>query len=213
MTTTPSRPRALLIGATGPTGLAIIDQAAARGLALKALARRPEVLAGKVETVKGDVLDKASLAEAMKGCDLVISSLGVPLTMRPVSLLSEGTRNLLAAMEKAGVSRLLCITGVGAGDSKGHGNLLYDWVLLPLVLNSIYADKNRQEELVKASSTDHVLVRPAFLTNGPLSGKYRVLTDLAGQRLTVISRRDVAHFIVGEALNPAHHRVAVNLSD
>jgi putative NADH-flavin reductase len=105
---------------------------------------------------------------------------------------------VLAAMAEHGVRRLLCITGIGAGDSKGHGGFLYDRIFNPLLLKTIYQDKNRQEALIKASNTDWTIVRPAFLTNGPLTRNYRVLTDLSGVTAGKISRADVAHFMLVE---------------
>ena len=76
--------------------------------------------------------------------------------------------------------RLICVTGIGAGDSRGHGGFLYDRVIAPFLLKTIYQDKDRQEALIRASGTDWTMVRPGFLTNGPLTGKYRLLTDLTG---------------------------------
>ena len=72
-------------------------------------------------------------------------------------------------MKKAGVKRLVCVTGIGAGDSKGHGGFLYDSIFLPFLLGTIYADKDRQELVIKASDVDWTIVRPGFLTNGPLT--------------------------------------------
>jgi len=210
-----SHARALLVGATGPTGREILAKATSVGWALRAMARKPDALssiAGEHEVVRGDVTDEASLEAALTGVDTVISVLGVPLTLKPVSLLSEGARNILAAMRGAGCKRLICITGMGAGDSRGHCGFLYDRVILPLLLGRIYADKDRQEAIVRASEVDWLLVRPARLTNGGESGRYRALTELTGQRLTRISRKDVAAFIVGEARAQKFSRQIVNLS-
>ena len=65
-------------------------------------------------------------------------------------------------MKMAGVRRLICVTGIGAGDSKGHGGFLYDRIFNPLLLKTIYEDKDRQESLIKASDVDWVIVRPGF---------------------------------------------------
>jgi putative NADH-flavin reductase len=105
---------------------------------------------------------------------------------------------MLDAMKKTGVRRLVCITGIGAGDSRNHGGFLYDRLLQPLLLKKVYDDKDRQEALIKASDVDWVIVRPGFLTNGPETGEYRVLTDLEGVTAGKISRADVAHFMLNE---------------
>src|SRR5207244_5389594 len=96
--------------------------------------------------IGGDVRDEKALREALKGQDTVISALGTPASpFREVRLLSTATRALVNAMKAERVSRLVCITGIGAGDSAGHGGFLFDNVIFPLLLKKVYADKNRQE--------------------------------------------------------------------
>lgn len=206
---------ALLIGATGPTGRAIIAAAKANGVPLRALAQSPEALANAgVETVKGDVQDAKSLERAMHGADAVISALGTPLLLKgPVTLLSDGTRNMVSAMKAAGIQRFLCITGMGAGDSKGHGGFLYDRIFKPLLLGRIYADKDRQEDVVRASGLDWTLIRPAVLKSGPGRGNWREITDWSNQSdMTAIDRADVATFVIRELSDHRHGRRVVNLS-
>ncbi len=213
-----SEPTTLLIGATGPTGQAFLRSAAQAGLPVRALARHPDRLNDTqrhgAEVVQGDVLDPASLSHALVGITTVVSLLGTPLSLQPVTLLSTGTRHLVNAMQTKGTPRLLCVTGMGAGDSRGHGGWLYDRVLLPLLLGRIYADKDRQEAVVRASALDWVLVRPARLTDTPAQGRYRRITHWSGAaRMTRIARADVANFLLGELRAPTLHRTAVNLSD
>ena len=99
-------------------------------------------------------------------------------------------------MENAGVKRLVCITGIGAGDSKGHGGFLYDKIIQPLLLTEIYKDKTRQEALIRECGLDWTIVRPGTLTNGPSTGQYKELTDLTGITVGKIARADVAGFIL-----------------
>src|SRR5664279_3132759 len=126
----------LVIGATGPTGRELVTQGIALDHEITAAVRRPELasLPKEVRVLRGDVTDAASMAAAVAGQDAVISSLGTKLSRKPTTLLSEGTRNLVAAMNEAAVRRLVCITGMGAGDSKGHGGFFYDRIILPLLL-------------------------------------------------------------------------------
>lgn len=191
--------RILVIGATGPTGQQIVDQGLAQGHEVTALVRNPdkfEMQHNSLQIVKGDILDSASL-DAVQQQDAVISSLGTKkISLDSVTLLSEGTKKLLQAMERHSVKRLICITGLGAGDSKGHGGLLYDKLILPLILKRIYDDKDRQEAEIRQSNLDWVIVRPGILTNDPAKGNYRVLTDLTGVTAGKISRADVADFVL-----------------
>ena len=205
----------LLIGSTGPTGREIIKAALTAGVSIRALARRPEALdmAG-VEVVRGDVENETSLRAAMHGVSAVVSALGTPLILKgPVTLLSRGTANIISAMQATNVARFLCITGMGAGDSRGHGGFVYDRIVLPLLLGRIYADKDRQEAVVRHSDLDWTLIRPAFLKSGPGRGRWREITNWQGQgKMTAIDRSDVAAFVMQELAAHRYGRQAVNLS-
>ncbi|OGA05829.1 MAG: flavin reductase [Betaproteobacteria bacterium RIFCSPHIGHO2_12_FULL_69_13] len=191
----------LVAGAGRGIGRQLVEQALAAGHAVTALARDPSKLAAaheRLRIVQGSVLDPASVAAAMAGQNAVCCTIGVKTPWEQPSVFSEGTRRLLEAMKRSGVRRLVCITGIGAGDSRGHGGFLFDRVFFPLLLKAVYADKDRQESLVRASDTDWTIVRPGILSNGPLTGNYRALTDLSGVTARRISRADVAHFMLKE---------------
>ncbi len=194
----------LIIGATGLTGRQLVDQALAQGHNVTALVRDPAKasFAPAVTKAVGDVLDAASLAKAVVGQEAVLCSLGSGATgpFKEMTLLSEGTRHLIAAMQGAGTRRLVCITGIGAGDSKGHGPWYYNWLFQPLVLRGVYHDKDRQEALVRGSGLDWTLVRPGILTNGAAKGltAVRAVTDLDGFRAGSVSRADVAAWCLRE---------------
>jgi uncharacterized protein YbjT (DUF2867 family) len=149
------------------------------------------------ELVEGDARDEQALARALEGCSGVISSLGTAMSpFREVTLLSVATRALVTAMEAQNVRRLVCITGLGAGDSRGHGGFLFDTLILPLLLRKVYDDKNRQEDAVRGSKLDWVLVRPVVLNDKPTRGAVRALTDLSGVHGGTVARGDVAKFVV-----------------
>lgn len=191
----------LIIGATRGIGLQLLEQALAEGHTVTVLARDPQRLSmrhDRLRVLKGDILDAPSVARATVGQETVCCCVGIRPTVKPVNVFSAGTQNILDAMKKEGVKRLICVTGIGAGDSRNHGGLLYDKIFQPLVLKTIYEDKDRQETLIKASDVDWVIVRPGFLTNGPARGRYRVLTDLVGITAGKISRADVAGFMLDQ---------------
>jgi len=191
----------LIVGATRGIGRQLLEQALASGHSVTALVRDPRRLAMQHErfrVVKGDILDSDSVGRAMAGQDAVCCTIGIKLPWPPVTVFSEGTKNLLQAMKKTGVMRLICVTGIGAGDSRGHGGFLYDHLIRPFLFGPVYADKDRQESLIKASDVDWTIVRPGFLTNGPLTKNYRMLTDMTGVTAGRISRADVAHFFLQE---------------
>jgi putative NADH-flavin reductase len=191
----------LVVGATRGIGLQLVKQALEAGHAVTVLVRDPRRLSlqhERLTVMTGDIRDAEAVSRAMPGQDAVCCTIGIPPTWKSVTVFSEGTGNLLQAMKNAGTGRLIAVTGIGAGDSKGHGGFLYDRIFNPLLLKTIYEDKDRQEELIKASDLAWTIVRPAFLTNGPLTKRYRAFTDLAGVTVGRISRADVAHFILEE---------------
>lgn len=205
----------LIIGCSRGIGLELVKQTLAAGHLVTALVRNPDkfqLLHENLCTVLGDIRDPIQVNEAVKGQDAVCLTIGVPITFKPVTLFSDGTRIVLEAMKNHGVPRLICVTGIGAGDSKGHGGFLYDVIFKPLLLRTIYEDKDKQEEQVKKSNLEWVIVRPAGLTNGPKTGSYMTFTHLEGITSKRISRRDVAHFIVAELAEKRFSRQAVLLT-
>jgi uncharacterized protein YbjT (DUF2867 family) len=204
--TTPARMKILVLGATGGTGRLIVTQALARGYEVRALVRSPEKAAGLegAEIRVGDARDEAALRQALQGVDGVVSVLGTPASpFRQVTDLSTATRSLVNAMRAEGVKRLVCITGMGAGDSAGHGGLLFDRLIFPLLLRKVYDDKDRQEAIVRASGLDWVLVRPSVLNDKASGPAIRALVDLSDFHGGSIARTDVARFVLDQVQSDA----------
>lgn len=132
--------------------------------------------------------------------DALIQTLGIDISLNAnferTTLFSRSTRILVDAMKPAGVKRLIAVTGLGAGDSRGHGGLLYDAIVFPLLLKRVYDDKDVQEWIIRSSELDWTIVRPGVLTNVSAIGRYRAVTNPEEWRFGVISRADVADFLV-----------------
>ena len=195
----------LIVGASRGIGLETVKSALAAGHKVRALARSAgsiPITNSHLEKVSADAKDTSALVDALVGVDAAIMTLGVTPGIEPVlsgtRLFSTATRALIDAMQEVGVRRLVVITGIGAGDSRGHGGVFYDWFMFPLALKRIYDDKDVQEQMVKASGLDWTIVRPGLLTDQPRQGRYRALTDPAQWRADRISRADVADFLVRE---------------
>ena len=159
-----------------------------------------------MECGAGDALEVARVKRALIGVDVVIQSLGVAAgleaILKPTRFFSKATRGLVTAMEEAQVKRLICVTGFGAGDSRGRGGFLYS-VAFHLLLGRVYDDKDVQERIVRNSKLDWVIVRPVLLTDGPKTNAYRVLVDPRGWTCGFISRADVADFLVKQIVDDA----------
>lgn len=191
----------LVIGGTSGIGLETAKLAAQRGHAVTAVARRPERMTfthANLATVAGDILDAQNMLALTAEQDAVVIAIGMGPTRDPVTLFSKGAENVLAAMQANQLRRLITITGIGAGETRGHGGFFYDRILFPLALKTIYEDKDRQEALIRkhgeGGGVDWTIVRPGFLNDEPANGQYRVVHDIAGITAGDITRADVAHF-------------------
>lgn len=201
---TPEAPpsRVLIVGATGGTGRQLVEQALERGHIVTALARDPSALRiehPRLTVIRGDVLDSASIDAAVRSQDAVLCALGHKRLFYPTRILSEGTRNILRAMEAYGVQRFVCETALGIGDSAGRMGLYYTFFVIPLILPFYFWDKARQERLLAGSRVHWVIVRPGALTNGAKRGRYRHGRRLGSFLWTMrISRADVADFMLNQ---------------
>jgi putative NADH-flavin reductase len=193
----------LIFGSTGGIGRRLVEQALAQGHAVTAFARHPaklDIEHANLKVAQGDVMDLAAVERAMQGQEAVLSALGTPaLTKNTVR--SEGTRNVIRAMEKTGVRRLVCLSSIGIGDSRDMLPFHYKYILVPLLLRQGFAEHELQEDCVKQSQTEWTIVRPGAFTNGNRTGVYRHgLPFSNGKAIKAkISRADVADFMLQQS--------------
>ena len=189
----------LVFGSTGGTGRELVKQALAQGHEVTAYARHPAKLGDKkhpsLQVARGDVLDPVAVEQAVAGHDAVLCAIGAGAGR--TTLREEGTRNIVRAMEKGGVRRLVCQSSMGVGDSRANLGFLTKYVIVPVFLRHAFADHERQEAVVKESTLDWIIVRPPHLKDGPWTGAYRhgfptTDTEIQGK----ISRADVADFML-----------------
>jgi len=195
-----------IIGATKGIGKEVLKQALSEEFNVIILARDPNKLDLKnsnVNIVAGDFKDFDSVKKAIRLAEVIVLSVGVLPTRRDVDLFSKGTRNTIKAIRELKTSPLvIAVTGIGAGDSVGHGGFFYDKLFKPLFLNTIYIDKNKQENILRKEYDNWIIVRPGFLTNGSKTGNYKSITNLKGIKAGKISRSDVAAFIIEQVADP-----------
>lgn len=191
----------LIIGASRGIGFEAVKAALAAGHRVRAFSRSGVPLEDPaLESVHGDALDGIAVGRAVEGVDAVIQVLGAP--KRPdvyiggTDLFSKSTRVLVDAMRAKGPKRLIVVTGLGAGDSRGHGGFFYDRILFAAVLERVYRDKDVQEMIVRRSGLDWTIVRPGKLDDRPATGRVRALVDPKDWRAGPVSRADVGAFLV-----------------
>jgi putative NADH-flavin reductase len=179
-----------------------------------AFARNPAALEGVapcVRVVRGDVLDRAAVGEAVVGQDAVLSALG-NRGKRSKQVLPMGTRNLLAAMTEHGVRRILVLSAFGAGESRGQGGFVFNTIILKLTpLGAQFAEKDLMEAEIRMSDRDWVIVRPTRITGGPATGSWKVIRTGAGA-VAKISRADVAAFMLNELEQGEYTRQAPGIT-
>jgi uncharacterized protein YbjT (DUF2867 family) len=132
---------------------------------------------------------------------IIGASRGIGLeTVKAALEAGHSVRALARSARRIPVKRLICVTGFGAGDSRGSGGFLYN-VAFHLLLGRIYDDKDVQERIVRRSKLDWVIVRPVILTSGPKTKAYRALVDPRDWTCGFISRANVADFLVKQIDN------------
>lgn len=195
----------LVMGASRGIGLETVAALRRSGLEPIGFSRRiPADLKGAGRWIDGDATDAARVADAIRGVDVVIQTLGIAHSdlFKPVSLFSTATGILVDAMQRQGVRRVISVTGFGAGRSRAA---IPFWQLAPfeLLFGRAYKDKTLQEFLIVESDLDWTIVRPGVLTNGPQTGAAKVLTDPVTWRNGMVARKDVAAFLAAQVSDQA----------
>lgn len=186
-----------IFGSTGSIGFQLVRQALVAGHAVTAFVRDPAKLMIKHNSLKvviGDVLDLSSVEKAVQGQDAILCSLGAGSkgTVR-----SEGTRNIIRAMEKLSVRRFICQSTLGVGDSWDNLNYFWKYIMFSGLLRQAFADHISQEEYIKQCHLDWTIVRPGAFTNEGHAGEYRHGFSGSDKKIKLkISRADVADFMI-----------------
>lgn len=189
----------LIVGASRGVGLETTRQALETGHRVRALARSAssmELAHKNLTKIDGSSLNQDIVDKAVEGTDVVITTIGMNPSFEPTYLFSDTAKCVIAAMKKSTTRRLIALTGIGAGDSKQAEGPLFSRIMKPIFLKQVYADKDREEQIIRESDLDWVIVRPGFLTRFSLTKRYKVLTDIEDIKDGFISRADVAHFLV-----------------
>ena len=196
-----------ILGATGKTGVHLLARALDAGHTVRALVRDPAKVERRDERltlVQGDVREGEAVARAIEGSDAVVSALG-PTSNASDMAVSAGTAQVLAAMRRHGVRRLVVVAGAGVGaegDRPGPFDRLIG-LALRVAAKNVLADMQRTVELVRDSDLDWTVVRVPMLTDGPASGRWRVgmVGRGTGPRL---ARADLAAFLLTQIDDRTH---------
>jgi putative NADH-flavin reductase len=207
-----------ILGATGATGLALTEQALAAGHDVTAVVRDPARLTvpvhARLRTITADVMDPASIADAIAGTDAVISAVG-PRGTGPTTVIQDSVRSIIAAMDKTGARRLIEVSGSIVADDGESAYMRY--LIKPLArrtfLRHVCADMRQGEEQIRRSDVDWTIIRPPSLTSKPATGIYRTAVDRNLPRGFTISRADLAECILTLVDDPATVRTHVSIAN
>ncbi|MEE6263493.1 NAD(P)-dependent oxidoreductase [Plantactinospora sonchi] len=189
--------RTVIFGASGPTGRQLTTQALAAGHEVTAVTRRPDAVQPRpgLTVVTADVTAPDAVERAVAGSDAVLSSLGVPLSPKPITVYSRGNTNIVAAMHRYGVKRLVTVSSSVLDPRwRPTGELFFNNVMDPLVNRRMgrtaHEDMRRMEAIVRDSDLDWTIARPSGLFDHPTVTRHRVEEDVADGLFT--ARSDLA---------------------
>lgn len=202
-----------IFGATGTVGSLMVEKALSQGHSVTAFARQPSALTSThaaLTRYAGDVLDQQAVSDALLGHDAVLIALGAG---RKGTVRSEGTRNILDAMEQHGVRRLICQSTLGAGDSHPLLNFFWKRIMFGFLLKAVFVDHQEQETIVRQSDLDWTIIRPGAFTDGRMTGLYRHGFTPSEKNIKLkISRADVADFMLKQVNADTYLHLAPGLS-
>ena len=202
----------VVFGAGGATGREVVSQALHQAHRVTAFIRTSSSStqnAPNLMYIRGDVRNAGAVESAIEGEDAVICTLGAATPLRRDPGLVDGIRNIVTAMERQGVRRLVYLSFLGVHDGRPQLSFLGRSVVAPILMPNVVADHEAKERIIRASSLDWVIVRPPRLTNGPRRGSYRFGAGIrAASIVPRISRADVADFLLRQIHDGTYIRQA-----
>ena len=217
-----------IVAASGGIGRQLLEQAVAAGHTVTAVMRSTKTLSEQVRIVRVDLAapDQAALESAVKGADAVLSGLGARLSSDE-GVASRGTRAIVQAMHATGVRRIVVVSAapIGTVPSPGRPNPpKYDpgdgffmrhlfGPLTKAALRRHYADLALMEDILRDSDVDWTVVRPPRLTDGPMTGTYRVAHGQNLRRGLFISRADVDQFMLRVINEPESIKQSIGIAN
>ncbi len=196
-----------IIGATGPTGLELTKQLAKEQVSVYVRNSSRITPRDKLRITQGELQNERALKEWASQNDVVFCTLGhtdygaqlkanLGLSSYKQSLMMS---RVIKTLLEARVKRIIHCSAYGTRETREDLPFFFGKILLPLLIKESYLDHEAVETLLETSGTEWVVARPGMLTNGPLTGKYRVQLRFQSEKALKISRADVAHFMIKAA--------------
>lgn len=208
------RPRTIaLLGGTGLAGSYLLREALARGYPLRVLSRSPQKLAylgDRVTVIEGDARDPAVLDTLLQGADAVISAIG---PVRADGAAAKGisstvTGNLIATMQRHGLTRYLVVSGAGVAAPGDDRNATGWWMrqLVKIRYPAILRDKQAEYQLLADSDLQWTVVRCPLIESGPYVQP--AMVSLATPATFRLRAAELAEFVLEQLETADYHRRA-----
>lgn len=216
--------RILILGATGRTGRLLLTEALARGHQVNVLVShksRLTVSPDRVSAFEGTPLNRYTLAEAVRGCDAILSTLNISRTSdfpwaklrTSVDFLSLSMKNIIEVAEEQQVSRIIITTAWGVAETRKDIPLWFSLLIKYSNIRYPYKDHELQENLLKQSGMDWTIVRPVGLTDLNKKRKVQVSFDNTPKPTLTISRLRTANFMLDALENKLYSRQSPVISE
>lgn len=198
-----------LFGATGQTGKLFLESALEKGYSIKALVRSPEKVKlkhSRLQLIPGDVLHSRDVERTVQDCDIVVSLFG-QVKGSPEWLQTNGTKKIVEAMKKAGVEKIISLSGGGLPFPEKDKPKFADKIirgLMKLAVPKILNDAIAHHKVLSESGLTWIIVRGPRLTNQRKKGQYRE-GWVGVNASTKISRADLADFILKQVEDEQYH--------
>jgi putative NADH-flavin reductase len=206
----------VVFGSGGRTGRLLVAGALERGHEVTAFARTPEALgdlaARCARVVRGDVVDRVMVAEAVSGQEAVVYAVG-PGPGESNAVTADGALRVVRVMQKYGLRRLIVLSAAGvAAHAEDAPRSFFARLFRPRPAPVDEGDVRRMEISVRQSELDWTLVRPSRLTDGPATGLYQAGPGLTLPDARPIARADVAAYVLDQLETDLNVQHAVALS-
>lgn len=207
--------KVIVFGATGTVGTCAVNALLQDGHHVTAFARRPERLTlshDRLTLIAGDALQQEEVAEAIRGHDSVVVTLGAGASLAG-RVRSQGTLNVIRGMQRHGVRRLICQSTLGAQESWANLNFFWKRIMFGLLLRAAFHDHELQEKLVQASGLDWTIVRPGAFAKGPERADVREGFPPTERGLSLkVPVANIARFLARQVADRRYAGRAVSLS-
>lgn len=207
--------KVLIFGATGMVGQKLIDSAIAHGHEVRAFGRNVfEKLSTErdhLELFKGYLFTDSDIKKALKGVDVVLSSIGGPADGMNKTR-SLGMKKIVTQMEKRGVKRIVAVGGIGLLQAN-EDELMMETKDFPEKYLPVSEEHLKAYHHLKDSDLEWTFVCPPNIMEAGKTDNYNLNRDYPAAGLFQINAGDLAEFMVMEMMEKEYLKCRVGIAE